>query len=357
MSDVRRLISESAERIFREGCDAECVEAAEQGTWPEQLWSALEESGLTLVAVPEELGGAGGSLGDALAVLRQAGRHAVPLPLAETFLAGHVLSQAGLKVGIGPMTVAPVRPDDRLRVHRDGDLWRLSGTARDVPWARQADKVVLAYDEHNRAHVAVIGEGECAIEPSCNLAGEPRDKVTFAGTALDAQRVTALNADAHDDELIRLGALARSVLMAGSLETVLALTVQHARERSQFGRPIGKFQAIQQQLAVLAGETAAAARATDLAIDAMERQGSRTEIAVAKARVGEAAGVCAEISHQLHGAIGFTREHELHCHTRRLWSWRDEFGHEVYWQQELGRAVAERGPAGLWTIIAQATTE
>jgi acyl-CoA dehydrogenase len=139
--------------------------------------------------------------------------------------------------------------------------------------------------------------------------------------------------------------------MSGSLESVLAQTVEHARQRKQFGKPISKFQAIQQQLAVLAGETAAAARACELAIEALEARGSLTEIAVAKARVGDAAGIGAEIAHQVHGAIGFTREHALHCYTRRLWSWRDEFGPEVYWQRELGREVARCGPAGLWPFL------
>ncbi len=357
MSDVRRLIVESADRIFREGCDAECVEAAEDGTWPEQLWLALEEAGLTLVAVPEELGGAGGSLGDALAVLRSAGRHAVPLPLAETFLAGRLLSRVGLPVPSGPLTVAPVRSDDRLRLSRRGSGWVLSGSARDVPWAQQAAKVVLARDEHDRAHIVSINPDECRIKPGRNLSGEPRDELEINSLPLEAGRVTLLDSDSSGDDLFRYGALTRAVLMSGSMESVLALTVQHARERVQFGRPIGKFQAIGQQLAVLAGETAAGARAVDLAIDACEHHNSDNEIAVAKARGGEAAGNCCEISHQVHGAIGFTREHTLHFHTRRLWSWRDEFGPEVYWQREIGRNVARGGPAGLWPLIAQASTE
>jgi len=65
-------------------------------------------------------------------------------------------------------------------------------------------------------------------------------------------------------------------------------------------------------------------------------------------RVGEAAGIGASIAHQVHGAIGFTYEHALQFATRRLWSWRAEFGGESEWAAELGRSVAERGADALW---------
>ena len=84
MTSVQWLISESADRIFRDRCDKNCIDAAESGVWPDEAWRTLEEAGLTRAAVPEELGGAGGALGDAMTVLRQAGRHAAPLPVAET---------------------------------------------------------------------------------------------------------------------------------------------------------------------------------------------------------------------------------------------------------------------------------
>jgi acyl-CoA dehydrogenase len=74
-------------------------------------------------------------------------------------------------------------------------------------------------------------------------------------------------------------------------------------------------------------------------------------VAVAKARVGEAAGKGAEIAHQVHGAMGFTREHNLHYCTRRLWSWRDEFGNETLWQARLGREVARQGADALWPML------
>jgi len=144
------------------------------------------------------------------------------------------------------------------------------------------------------------------------------------------------------------GALARSAQIAGGLDYLLRQASQYATERRQFGKPIGSFQVIQQNLAVLAGHTAAAGTAAANAFRAADRGDAAFEIAAAKVRVGEAAGVGASIAHQTHGAIGFTYEHALQFVTRRLWSWRAEFGGEGDWAVELGRAVAERGADALW---------
>src|SRR5207237_1106178 len=108
---------------------------AEQGVWPKALWHALEESGLTLTWVPDELGGAGAALADGFAVLRAAGRFAAPVPLAETLMAGWLLTQAGISVPGGPLTIAPIHADGRIALTADGAL---SGRARRVPFARHA---------------------------------------------------------------------------------------------------------------------------------------------------------------------------------------------------------------------------
>ena len=136
------------------------------------------------------------------------------------------------------------------------------------------------------------------------------------------------------------------------MERILDLTLSYANEREQFGRPIAKFQAIQHNLAILAGEVAAAVRAGDAGIAALSTSRQRLEIASSKARVNEAAGVVAEIAHQVHGAMGFTHEHQLHHFTRRVWAWREEFGNEIYWRQELGQHIAGLGPDGVWPFIA-----
>ena len=139
--------------------------------------------------------------------------------------------------------------------------------------------------------------------------------------------------------------------MAGGLEYLLAQTVRYVSERKQFDRPIASFQAIQHNLALLADHTAAAGIAAMSAFRAADRGDASFEIAAAKVRTGEAAGLGAGIAHQCHGAIGFTYEHSLHFVTRRLWSWRAEFGAESHWAAELGRHVAARGADRLWSDL------
>jgi alkylation response protein AidB-like acyl-CoA dehydrogenase len=128
------------------------------------------------------------------------------------------------------------------------------------------------------------------------------------------------------------------------------MTVTYANERVQFGRPIGKQQAVQQMLAILAGQVAACGGAADIAGTAFDTL-DLMAIAAAKVRAGEAVSIAAPIAHQVHGAIGFTEEHRLHFFTRRLWAWRDEFGSERHWSAILGRHAISAGSDGLWPLV------
>jgi acyl-CoA dehydrogenase len=346
-TDLRSLLGDTVTRLFTDLATKELIEAAEKGTWPGKLWRALEEGGLTLPLVSEEAGGAGGTWLDAHVVIRAAGRHTAPLPLAETILAGALLSRAGLEVPFGPMTVAPVHADERLTLARSGGAVTVSGRAARVPWGRNAEHVVVVGELDGRPAVALVARGAASVEEDKNLALEPRDTLTFR----EARAVAAAAADVPADAVYLYGAMARAAQMAGALESCLQQAVRYATERKQFGKPIGNFQAIQQNLAILAGHVAASGIAAEAAFRAAERNDARFEIACAKVRVGEAAGAGAGIAHQTHGAIGFTYEHSLHFATRRLWSWRAEFGSESAWARSLGRAVAARGADALWADL------
>lgn len=339
MNEMRTLILDTAERIFRDICDQALVDKAEKGEWPAGLWQTLEESGLTQASVPEERGGAGGTIGDGLYFLKTASRYVAPLPLAETLIAGVLLAEAGADVPAGPLTIAPVRKGEVIEFS-DG---KLSGTASRVPFAHGASAIVVA----TSAGLAIVDPKNVKIDRDKSMAGEPRDTVTFDGAS------ATIVGSVSPDRIWELGALARSVQMAGALEGILAMSVQYVQDRKQFGRTLSKFQAVQQSLAAMAGQVAAASSASDTAIEATEAGEPGVAIAVAKARVGEAAGVAAELAHQAHGAIGFTHEYALHQFTRRLWGWRDEFGGEPYWQAEIGRQVAKAGADNLWKFASR----
>ena len=201
----------------------------------------------------------------------------------------------------------------------------------------------------NSGCVTIATREECTIEPGENVAREPRDTVMPGGR-------TDQHGDARLDrlQLRAVGAALRTQQIAGALERVLEMTTQYAMDRTQFGRPLGKFQAVQQNLAVLAGHTAAAGAAADMAAEAVDDAIRLLPIAAAKARCGEAAGIRAAIAHQVHGAIGFTQEHRLHFLTKRLWSWRDEFGNEAEWNLLTGRHMVKAGPARYWAELTAA---
>jgi acyl-CoA dehydrogenase len=350
------IIVDTATRIFADLCEPQTVNAAEEGKWPQALWDALEESGLPLTWVPDALGGAGAEVIDGFAVLRVAGRFAAPVPLAETLLAGWLLAQAGIAAPAGPMTLAPVYEDGHIELAGR----TLHGRARHIPFARNARHIaVLAYQAGTPAVVLVAADG-LAISQGTSLAGEPRDTVSFDGATVIAVGPASIGATWALDTLglVQLGAAARAQQMAGALEHILDQSVQWSLDRVQFGRQIAKFQAVQHSLAALAGEVAAAGAAADSAAEAIARHGIggdlvAAEVAIAKLRVGEAAGTGAAIAHQVHGAMGFTYEHSLHHATRRLWAWREEFGNETHWATQLGHMVAERGADELWPFITQ----
>jgi acyl-CoA dehydrogenase len=341
------IIVDTATRIFQDLCSPATINEAESGTWPTALWDALDESGLPRAWVPEDLGGAGAAMADGFAVLRAAGRFAAPVPLAETLLAGRLLARAGIAVPEGPLTIAPVHGDGNIALRGDG---RLEGRARRLPFARNAGHIAVLVRRDGGRGVALVARSGLPLRHGTSLAGEPRDDVSFDGAVVEEVGAAQLD----EDFIQRLGAAVRLQQIAGALEKILEQSVDWALDRVQFGRPIAKFQAVQHNLAMLAGEVAAASAAADLAAEACAgAEPGIAEVAIAKVRGGEAAGAGAAIAHQVHGAMGFTYEHSLHHATRRLWSWREEFGNETVWATRLGRMVVAEGADRLWPFVTE----
>jgi acyl-CoA dehydrogenase len=349
INEMRQMIADTADRIFRDLCEPDVVNAAEDGTWPADLWNTIEESGMTQIAVSEEHGGAGGTIGDAMTVLRAAGAYSAPLPLAETMLAGIALSGAGQSVPGGPLAFALPTDGETVLLSQSGDDHVLNGSVGQVAWAIPGGQMAVIANMDGQECVALVDVDTASVDAGINLAGEPRSTVNFDGSVVVA--CAPLGNQVDLESLFKLGALARSIMMAGALESMLEMTVQYTMDRVQFGKPIGKFQAIQHSMAIVAGEVAAAKTAADVAVHLLEAGDPGLLIEAAKARTSEAAGIAAELAHQAHGAMGFTHEHNLHHRTRRLWSWREEYGSEFYWQKVIGKTVSKAGGDGLWKAI------
>jgi acyl-CoA dehydrogenase len=352
-SDVRAMLVDSATRLFADHVDAKLLAAAKLDGWSAPLWKIVETAQLPLVSIAEEHGGAGGSLSDLAAVLRIAGRNCAPIPLAETALAGWMLASSGLKIPAGPLTLAPVH-GETITAHKNGARWKLSGEMSRVPWARVAGHIAILAAGPEGDIVACVDAAQCKITAGRNLAFEPRDDVALIDAELSAGLVAPADHGVTHAALKERGALVRALAMAGALERALELAVRYATERAQFGRKIGQFQAIQQELARFAGEVAAAVAAALSAAGAVERnQNAALAVASAKIRTAQAAHEGALIAHQVHGAIGVTDEYALHHATLRLWAWREEFGNEATWAIELGRAMCAAGADRMWPALAQ----
>jgi acyl-CoA dehydrogenase len=352
VAESDNIVAETAEKIFSDLADTQTINHDKQGSWKAPLWQALTEAGLPLSWVPEECGGSGASLAEGFSVVSAAGRFAVAVPLAETMLAGWLLAQAKITSPEGAMTVAPASPKDRVTVNADGSL---SGRTRGIPFAKEAKHIAVLAAGADGVSIALVDAASIRIEAGVGLGGDHSDTVSFDKVQPIAIKPAPKGFD--QSSLMLMGGVVRSLQIAGALEAILDISVRYSNERVAFEKKISKFQAVQHNLARLAGESAAALAAATSAADAVANAKSFNdeiflEAASAKIRCSEAAEKGGSIAHQVHGAIGFTIEHILHRYSLRALAWRDDFGSESHWAVELGKLVAARGADELWPLVA-----
>jgi acyl-CoA dehydrogenase len=334
--NMSNMVLDTAEKIF-----ARNTGAPSGGAFDVECWNEVEAAGFTLALLSEEAGGFGLSASDATSILCVAAKHTSRLPLAETMLANWLLADAGLPITSDVTTIALVDalPSESCR----------SVVAKRVPWARVAGAVVVVTRDGRISRF----ESPEIIAHGVNLAGEARDDIEIVWSADNSQ---AEAAPRLFDTYLALCAMMRVVGMSGSAEAALKLSVEYVNDRVQFGRPIGRNQAIQHQLAIMASHVAASNAAADMCASAFPlvlRDEGRFQavVASAKMRAGEAAGICSSIAHQVHGAIGFTEEYRLHNLTEQLWSWRDEYGSEVFWSERLADQMFSMTPPSPWQFL------
>ena len=221
MAESENIVVETAEKIFSDLADAQTINRDKHGEWKAPLWQALTDAGLPLSWVGEDCGGSGASLAEGFAVLGAAGRFAIAVPLAETMLAGWLLSQAKIASPDGEMTVAPASPRDHITLDADGTL---SGRARGVPFAKSAKHIAVLATGAGGVSIALVDAAKTRIEAGLNLGGDNSDTVSF-------DRVTPVSiapAPQSFDQttLMLMGAVARSLQIAGALESMLDISVR-----------------------------------------------------------------------------------------------------------------------------------
>ena len=336
MNEEQQLIVETAKRIFIDQCAKPVVDAAEAGEFPHGLWNTLEETGLTLAGIDLEAGGSGGELADALLLVREAGAAAAPIPLAEHWMSASLLASQNVGLPKGIMTIALVQG-------QNDSSGKLRGIVRQVAYSEVAQSILWVTDQG----IVLTPNVDIPWTRRMGISGQSWASLDLDQTPIQGQFVPLPDAGQLAQQL---GAATRINLMAGAISQILEMSVQYVSDRVQFGRPLAKFQAIQHQLAVLAGEAAACQRSADAVLTADKP----LDIAIGKARTGEAVTLVSDISHQVHGAIGYTLEHALNLRTRRLWQWRDEYGTEREWQILIGKHFCAAGADALWGEITRA---
>lgn len=346
MNETNDMLYELAHRYFsNEFSPSRLQQVEETGSCPD-LWASLEATGLTRIFLSEAAGGAAASWSEALPALLAASKHLMPLPFTETAVAGWVLARLGLEMPEGPLSLA--LPVGDHAIEHDPHGARFSG-AVDAPWGRLLSHVLVPVVQGGEHVWLLLPSAGAEVQKNSNIAGQPRDRMSFRSTPAIAVGRGHVCGAQEDPKL--LGALQQSIQMAGVLERVLDQSVQYANERMQFGKPIGKFQAIQQQLAVLANQVIGARMAVTSACAVLPGPNWQWYASVAKVICGQAASTAAGIAHQVHGAMGYAYEYSLHFSTRRLWAWRAEYGSDGEWAARIGRQVIERGGDRLWHDI------
>ncbi len=312
------MFLEALDTLLRDHASPAAVRRIEAGGDPDGLWQGVAGAGFLELMSPEPAGGAALALHELYPIVELIGRHAVPLPLADA-IAARALVAAGTPLPDTPLALAS---------HLSRDAQGALVLAR-VPLGDRAQHLLAADGEHLLLIDAQAADRQSEADPA---GGWARWRV------MPGPGVRSVPGDGR--HLLPMAAALHAALIAGAARRCLEMTLAHCNQREQFGKPLGKFQAVQQQLSEMAEHVAAAAIAAESAFRPGPGGGPQLlPCAMAKARASEAAVLVAATAHALHGAIGVTQEFDLQLYTRRLRAWRVAHGSEDHWHRVIGHAV------------------
>jgi acyl-CoA dehydrogenase len=345
MSEIAAFFRDTAERVLGDTVSDRDINAAEERVLPAALFRSFEETGVLSMLADEDHGGVGASLADAVTILRVAGAAAAPGPLLETLLGRDLLARAGTPAPEGALTLAFA--DGEVAPKPGETVWSAPSTFHDVPWGGLTEGfLVVAPLSAGGLRLILSRPGDWTIEPGADAAGEPRDRLSAASVAVQVADLP----DSSFDEAFRAAAMLRAGQILGALEWTFQRSAEYVMERKQFGKELGKFQVVQQMLAEMADNTLASAVITDAAAAGP----SRTLVASARSRLADAADVAITVSHQVHGALGFSREYALNHRTRRLMAWRDDYGSVPFWRRALAADFIDLSRDAFWPAVSDA---
>ncbi len=337
-SSDQRLFQEAVRDLLAKECPPESVRAAWESDGPgrsDARWGRLAEMGVLGLTIPEAFGGLGMDELDLVLLLEEAGYVCLPEPIVETVaVAAPLLSD--LSAGSGAAAAAQWLP--RLAA---GDAVATVGFERDAYVSEGATAELLLLERDGELHAVPWADAAVVSQRSVDRARRiARVEWTPTPDTLlaDGEEARSVLASAFDR-----GVLGVSAVLLGVSQRLLDTTVEYATAREQFGQPIGGFQAIKHHLAntLLALDFARpmvyrAAWTVARGDDPVERA---THVSMAKSYAAEAAALAAKTSLQVHGAIGYTFEYDLHLWMKRAWALNGQWGDAAWHRRRVAAAV------------------
>lgn len=349
LSEEQEMLRKMARDFLDDKCPKALVREMEEDEkgYPPELWREMAGLGWMGLAFPEEYGGSGMSFLDLSVLLGEMGRACLPAPFfATVILGGLAILDAGseeqkqkylprIANGKAILTLALTEASAgydagsiAVKAAKDGDAYVISGTKLFVPDAHIADYILCVARTDDRA-AAEDGITVFIVEAkspgiSCTalqtMAGDKLYEVVFDQVKVSSENILGRLDDGWGivQRTIERAAVAKCCEMVGAMQQVLDMTVDYAKEREQFGRPIGSFQVIQHYCTNMATDVDGSRfSAYQAAWRLSQGLPCAKEAAIAKAWMGEAYGRVVTLAHQIHGAIGCTIDHDLQLYTRR----------------------------------------
>ncbi|BFT64042.1 acyl-CoA dehydrogenase family protein [Pseudomonas moorei] len=319
------MFTEAIEKILTDLCTPAQVRAVENGDCASAFWRELEDGGFLELLTPEVADGAGLSLAAVFPIFLAFGRHALPLPVAQSIAARALMRDCPHAPPTGMLSLAGT-------AYRDAD-GRLC--APRMAYGALADFALVNLD------------GELLLL-DCSQAQRVRSGVhgSQCATLYWPQDAEGISLGRNGSEVRLFSAAIHAAAIAGAMEKALDMTLEYCNDRVQFGKAIGKFQAVQHQLSVMAEQVAASRIAAELAFASNATVPDALATAIAKARTSMAVPQVTATAHALFGAIGVTEELDLQLFTRRLHEWRVSEGSETHWNGLVGQALLAQPQVG-----------
>lgn len=366
LTEDQDLIASTARDFLENRCPMSHVQEMEADPigYSQELWKEMAGLGWTGMALPEEHGGFGAGFLELCLVIEEMGRHLLPGPFLPTVVycamavAEHGTEEQKTRlesIAAGDMIMSYARatptagwPDNGSSVtatpSEDGHV--LTGAAMFVPYAHVADELIVvaqAEEDPGQLTAFLVSKDDVAVEPLDTVGPDHQHRVVLEKVAVTADDVLGVEGGGRAviETVEAYGAAATCAEMVGGAQRVLEITVQYATEREQFDTPIGAFQAIQHHCADMGVDVLSSRLVAFEAIWRLAEGLEATEaVSLAAAWVSEAYRRVCAAGHQVHGAIGFTREHELHHYLRHAISTELSFGDA---QHHLGRIADHLG--------------